>query len=273
MNENTGPKDQSMDEILGSIRRIINEDNAQSGGARVAPEDNDAAGDDEDEEEVLDLTEEVPEDEQEAPRPESSFGEPQEPSAEAGPRREPVLGLHSPAQQPAPAPWDEPMAAESTEEEQSEPFGEKEESPALSPVEAEHPEDATEESAETVTEMEPEIGQAAAAEPEPATGMPPAEPQPAPQTPATEISASRPEIVSETATAATASAIGELTRAMEEKSSKLKVGADEATISDIVKEMLRPMLREWMDENLPVIVERIVRREIQKLVDRAEDDD
>ena len=80
-------------------------------------------------------------------------------------------------------------------------------------------------------------------------------------------------IVSETATAATASALGELTRVMDEKTSKLKVGAGDASISDIVKEMLRPMLREWLDENLPVIVERVVRREIQKLVDRAETDD
>jgi cell pole-organizing protein PopZ len=80
-------------------------------------------------------------------------------------------------------------------------------------------------------------------------------------------------IVSESATAATASALGELTRAMDEKTNKLKIGAGDASISDIVKEMLRPMLREWLDENLPVIVERVVRREIQKLVDRAETDD
>ena len=47
----------------------------------------------------------------------------------------------------------------------------------------------------------------------------------------------------------------------------------EATVSDMVKELIRPMLREWLDENLPGIVERVVRREIQKLVDRAEADD
>lgn len=36
------------------------------------------------------------------------------------------------------------------------------------------------------------------------------------------------------------------------------------TIDDIVKEMLRPMLKAWLDENLPPIVERVVRDEIER---------
>jgi uncharacterized protein len=33
----------------------------------------------------------------------------------------------------------------------------------------------------------------------------------------------------------------------------------------MVREMLRPMLKQWLDENLPAIVERLVRSEIQRV--------
>ena len=37
------------------------------------------------------------------------------------------------------------------------------------------------------------------------------------------------------------------------------------TIEDLVKEMLRPMLKAWLDENLPGLVERLVRAEIERV--------
>jgi cell pole-organizing protein PopZ len=37
------------------------------------------------------------------------------------------------------------------------------------------------------------------------------------------------------------------------------------TLEDLVSEMLRPMLREWLDDNLPTLVERIVQDEIQRV--------
>ena len=37
------------------------------------------------------------------------------------------------------------------------------------------------------------------------------------------------------------------------------------TLDDIVKEMLRPMLRAWLDDNLPPLVERLVRNEIERV--------
>ncbi len=37
------------------------------------------------------------------------------------------------------------------------------------------------------------------------------------------------------------------------------------TLEDLVKEMLRPMLKGWLDENLPSIVERMVRAEIERV--------
>ena len=37
------------------------------------------------------------------------------------------------------------------------------------------------------------------------------------------------------------------------------------TLEDLVKEMLRPMLKGWLDDNLPGLVERIVRAEIERV--------
>ena len=41
------------------------------------------------------------------------------------------------------------------------------------------------------------------------------------------------------------------------------------TLEDLVKEMLRPMLKSWLDDNLPGLVERIVKAEIERVSARA----
>ena len=37
------------------------------------------------------------------------------------------------------------------------------------------------------------------------------------------------------------------------------------TLDDLVKDMLRPMLKAWLDDNLPGLVERLVRAEIERV--------
>jgi len=37
------------------------------------------------------------------------------------------------------------------------------------------------------------------------------------------------------------------------------------TLEDLVREMLRPMLKSWLDDNLPSMVERLVRAEIERV--------
>ena len=37
----------------------------------------------------------------------------------------------------------------------------------------------------------------------------------------------------------------------------------------VVREMLRPMLKTWLDENLPEIVEQLVTREIARITGRS----
>ena len=48
------------------------------------------------------------------------------------------------------------------------------------------------------------------------------------------------------------------------------LGAGERTLEDIVRDLLRPMLQAWLDNNLPALVERLVRAEIARMADEAE---
>ena len=40
------------------------------------------------------------------------------------------------------------------------------------------------------------------------------------------------------------------------------------TLEDLVREMLRPMLKAWLDDNLPTLVERLVLVEIEQITGR-----
>ncbi|HXC28039.1 MAG TPA: DUF2497 domain-containing protein [Stellaceae bacterium] len=43
-------------------------------------------------------------------------------------------------------------------------------------------------------------------------------------------------------------------------------GLDHDSLDDLVRETLRPMLQAWLDENLPELVERLVKAEIARVV-------
>jgi cell pole-organizing protein PopZ len=40
------------------------------------------------------------------------------------------------------------------------------------------------------------------------------------------------------------------------------------TLEGLVREMLRPMLRDWLDANLPAMVETMVAREIERITSK-----
>jgi len=90
-------------------------------------------------------------------------------------------------------------------------------------------------------------------DPEPVYTPPPAAPQPV---------FNRDEIaetlVGATASSAAASAFGSL-------SSALLMPKDARTLEDVVRELLRPLLKEWLDQNLPRIVETKVEEEVQRI--------
>ncbi|HQT61655.1 MAG TPA: DUF2497 domain-containing protein [Acidiphilium sp.] len=46
----------------------------------------------------------------------------------------------------------------------------------------------------------------------------------------------------------------------------LSLGRGDITVEDLVRAELRPMLKAWLDEHLPNVVERIVRSEIERLI-------
>jgi uncharacterized protein len=84
---------------------------------------------------------------------------------------------------------------------------------------------------------------------------PPPPPRPAPK-PEARV-APEEHLVSDTTGASVNAAFGQLSHTI--------LAANAKTLDDLVKEMLRPMLRGWLDENLPAIVERLVRAEIERV--------
>ncbi len=75
-------------------------------------------------------------------------------------------------------------------------------------------------------------------------------------------------LMSEDKADASADAFANLLGAM---SAATPVGAEGRTLEDIVKALMRPLLKEWLDANLPHLVDRIVREEIERVVGRARD--
>ena len=51
---------------------------------------------------------------------------------------------------------------------------------------------------------------------------------------------------------------------------QLELGNGMLTIETIVRETLKPYLKEWLDANLPDIVERVVRKEVAHIMDRLD---
>jgi cell pole-organizing protein PopZ len=49
------------------------------------------------------------------------------------------------------------------------------------------------------------------------------------------------------------------------------IGNGDATLEQIVYAVVRPLIREWLDDNLPQMVEKMVKREIEKVVRRGLD--
>ncbi len=70
-------------------------------------------------------------------------------------------------------------------------------------------------------------------------------------------------IMSQVTDSAVASAFGQLA------STLLSRDGSTRTLEELVQELLRPMLKSWLDENLPPIVEDLVRQEIERAARRG----
>jgi uncharacterized protein len=79
------------------------------------------------------------------------------------------------------------------------------------------------------------------------------------------------ELVSGSAATVATGAFAKLSQALQ-RTPETESAADGSgrTLEQFVEDIARPMLKEWLDEHLPAIVERLVQKEIQKISRRAE---
>lgn len=109
-------------------------------------------------------------------------------------------------------------------------------------------------------ELEPEPEPEPAPPPKPAPVMARApEPvrRPPPAEPADPVETVAPPLLSGATEGFVASAFADL--------SKTVLARNARTLEDLVQEMLRPMLKSWLDQNLPGMVERLVKAEIERV--------
>lgn len=115
----------------------------------------------------------------------------------------------------------------------------------------------------------PELFAPAAPAPEGFAAPPPFEPSlPASPLPPADTRVPDEGLLAPERAAAAASSVSSLFRTLSnERGAQVYRGGP--TIEDLVREELRPMLKAWLDEQLPPMVERLVRQEIERVVDRA----
>lgn len=120
------------------------------------------------------------------------------------------------------------------------------------------------EEAETVSEpVEPAKVEAAKVEPAKVEQVAKVEPVQVETQAKSEIPVKNETIVSSDSEAATRTSLAALSSLL------VKPEAGENTLEGLVREMLRPMLKEWLDANLPTLVESMVSKEIARITGRA----
>jgi cell pole-organizing protein PopZ len=77
------------------------------------------------------------------------------------------------------------------------------------------------------------------------------------------------QLVAPAAAAAAASSVDMLLRTLMTDREPVLVHRGGPTIEDVVREEVRTLLKVWLDANLPPMVERLVRSEIERVVGRA----
>jgi cell pole-organizing protein PopZ len=84
-------------------------------------------------------------------------------------------------------------------------------------------------------------------------------------------------LISEPTASASASALSSLASTVEIErlavapASRTYLGNGTRTLEDMVIELMRPLLKQWLDDNLPATVDRLVQKEIERISKRAKD--
>ncbi|KAA2215216.1 DUF2497 domain-containing protein [Teichococcus oryzae] len=71
------------------------------------------------------------------------------------------------------------------------------------------------------------------------------------------------------AAAATAAALAQLARTVSSNRAAPVLRQSGPSIEDVVREELRPLLREWLDQHLPALVKTLVEAEIRRLMGQS----
>jgi cell pole-organizing protein PopZ len=133
------------------------------------------------------------------------------------------------------------------------------EAPAPASVEAE----------EEVLELTEVVDEPAAPEPAIEEPAPPPRLRPAAPPPPPPPEGADSRLVSAPTAAASVAALSQLA-AISAKRDGLGLGNGQLTIEELVRDLLKPMLRDWLDANLPAMVERLVHEEIERMVREAQ---
>jgi len=124
------------------------------------------------------------------------------------------------------------------------------------------PEDLEDSSTDIGFQSEPE-DDILAMEPEPqapeADFDPPPVTRPVPDKPLPKLQEDEPLISNQT---------GDKVHAALDSLSGMLIGGNAQTMEDLIQDMLRPMLKAWLDENLPGMVEQMVQKEIKRMMRR-----
>ncbi len=246
MSEPKRDDEPTMEEILASIRKIISEDDpetAEAGPVEDTPPDADSDGE---EPEPMELTQLVSED-----------GSVVDLRAE----QQASSGLHGeqPLAEESGSATVEPLVREGTRV-HAELVSEDDDGIQLEPREREPA--STEAELELVAEVEPEIEPDTETELEVVADI--EEAQAARTAPEPELES----LVSADATAAATAAMSRLKDRL--AAGNAFAGGGDRSLEALVRETMAPHLKSWLDRNLPELVERIVREEIEKMVKRTE---
>ncbi len=238
-------KEPSMDEILSSIRQIIADDDAS-----VAPSP---------------VVRPVPQPSAATAQPAPSVPPPVEPLALSPAQMIPARPVPVPVRPPQPEPEPEApagtaFAALLTEFDEPETAPEdpmaalpEDEPELVDPEDVAFVQDPPVE-AEPEPEPPPEVQAAEMPPPRPAAPVAQAAPMPDPM-----LSADMAEQLLEPATDAAVQG------AMARLGAVATTGIGGMTIESMIRDLLRPMLKDWLDENLPALVERMVEKEIARI--------
>lgn len=239
MSDDKAQQEPSMEDILASIRRILSEDEAEEKAKAPPPE----------------------------PKPQPAPAPEPEPVKQSQDDIDALFANATP--DPVPPPEPEPLPQDDIDalfsQAAPEPEPEEDVLELTEDMVLNEPEPAFD-----INQFKPDIMDDFEPEPEPEpepVPMPAPAPMPPPRRAAPPVEED--DLISEPVAERSTSLLSDLAREIVRQRA-IGLGNGGITLEDMVRELLRPILKQWLDDNLPYMIERIIKKEIEKMVNRAE---